>query len=171
MRWRETVKLHELSSGAIRRELAPDAAIRADIAEGLDLESLPALVARLTIRPWMDGAEISGRIEAVVEQICGVSLEPFEQTVESVFEIRFVPPGSPNLFAPDGSELELDPEAPDPPDPMDGDVIDLAGCVVEQLALALDPFPRKPDAVFDYEPPEPEASPFAALRKLTEPKA
>jgi hypothetical protein len=42
--------------------------------------------------------------------------------------------------------------------------------VVEHLALELDPFPRKPGVTFDYAPPVEETSPFAALKKLTEPK-
>ena len=42
----------------------------------------------------------------------------------------------------------------------------MSGYVVEHLALELDPFPRKPGAVF-VQPPEPtEISPFAALKAL-----
>jgi hypothetical protein len=170
MIWRETIRLHELAQGPVRRQLAPDAAERAAIAADLELTSLPAFTADLEVRPWMDGAQVSGRLQAVVEQVCGVTLDPFEQPLESEFEVRFVPSGSPHLLTPESGELELDLDAPEPPDPLEGDVIDLAGCVVEQLALALDPFPRKPDAVFDYQPPEQVTSPFAALRKLTEPK-
>jgi hypothetical protein len=47
----------------------------------------------------------------------------------------------------------------------------VAGYVTEHLALEIDPFPRKPGVEFDYQPPEEETSPFAALKKLTEPKA
>ena len=44
--------------------------------------------------------------------------------------------------------------------------IDLGQYAVEQLALALDPFPRKPGATF-VQPEEPaEISPFAALKAL-----
>jgi len=50
---------------------------------------------------------------------------------------------------------------------LEGDVVDLAAYVVEHLALEIDPFPRKPGAVFT--PPEPEEppSPFAVLKGLT----
>ncbi|WP_236627552.1 hypothetical protein [Caulobacter sp. B11] len=42
----------------------------------------------------------------------------------------------------------------------------MSGYVIEHLALELDPFPRKPGAVF-VAPPEPvELSPFAALKRL-----
>ena len=36
----------------------------------------------------------------------------------------------------------------------------------EQLALALDPYPRSPDAVLPDVPDDPEAQPFAALAPL-----
>ena len=54
---------------------------------------------------------------------------------------------------------------------LEGDQIDLAAYVVEHLALELDPFPRKPGAEFDYQPEAAEVSPFAVLKKLTDPKA
>ena len=40
--------------------------------------------------------------------------------------------------------------------------IDLGEAAAEQLALALDPYPRAPGAVLEMEE-EPEAAPFAAL--------
>jgi len=50
-----------------------------------------------------------------------------------------------------------------------GEALDLAAYVVEALALALDPFPRKPGAVFVSPAPVGETSPFAALARLTRP--
>ena len=171
MSWTRVLKLHELARGPLSLTLAPDEAERAAIARQLRLESLPALSARVTARSWLDGVEITGRFEAVVEQICGVSLDAFEQPIEGEVEIRAVPAGSPHAASADGGELELDPDAPDAPDVLAGDSLDLAAYIVEHLALELDPFPRKPGAEFDYQPPEVESSPFAALKKLKEPKA
>jgi uncharacterized metal-binding protein YceD (DUF177 family) len=52
------------------------------------------------------------------------------------------------------------------PDIVEDGQIDLGQYVVEQLALRLDPFPRKPGAEF-VQPPEPaEISPFAVLKSL-----
>ena len=168
--WAKPVKLHELGRGPIRLTLAPDEAERAAIAKQLRLRSLPSLTAQVTLKPWLDGVEITGRFKAVVEQVCGVSLDPFEQPVEGEIDVRAVPAGSEHAAAPEGGELDLDLEAPDPPDLLENDIVDVAGYVVEHLALELDPFPRKPGASFDYQPPEEETSPFAALKKLTEPK-
>jgi uncharacterized metal-binding protein YceD (DUF177 family) len=160
------VRLHELGRGTLSLRLEPDAATRTKIAGELGLVSLPSLTARLTLKPWMDGVEITGRFDALVEQTSAVSLENFEQPLTGEIEVRAVPAGSPHAQAPEGGEIDYDPEAPDPPDILESDTVDLAGYVVEHLALEIDPFARKPGEEFDFqEPPEPE-SPFAVLKKL-----
>lgn len=171
MSWPATLKLHELDRGPVRFKLEPDDAQRAAIAKQLGLRALPAFRASVTAKPWLDGVELTGRFSATVEQVCGVSLEPFEQPLEGDIEVRAVPAGSEHAAPPEGGELEMDLEAPDPPDLLERDVVDVSGYVIEHLALEIDPFPRKPGATFDYQPPEEETSPFAALKKLTEPKA
>jgi uncharacterized metal-binding protein YceD (DUF177 family) len=168
--WTKTLRLHELARGPVEVRLEPDAAQRARIAHDLGLESLPALAAELTVKPWLDGAEITGGFKARVEQLCSLSLEPFEQQLRGEIELRLVPAGSPNAAAEAGHEVELDLEAPEPPDVLEGDAIDLAAYVVEHLALEIDPFPRKPGAEFDYSPPAEEESPFAVLKKLKPPE-
>jgi uncharacterized metal-binding protein YceD (DUF177 family) len=169
--WSKPVLLHELGRGAMTLILEPDAAERAKIAKDLGLESLPSLKARLTLKPWMDGVEITGHFDAVVEQICAVSLDAFEQPLSGEIELRAVPHGSPQAPDAAGGEVDYDPEAPDPPDVLHGEAIDVAGYVVEHLALEIDPFARKPGVEFEYTPPDEEESPFAVLRKLQDPKA
>jgi uncharacterized metal-binding protein YceD (DUF177 family) len=166
--WSKPVLLHELGRGALALTLEPDGAERAKIAKDLGLESLPSLRARLTLKPWMDGVEITGRFEAVVEQICAVSLDAFEQSLTGEIELRAVPEGSPQ--APEAVGGEVDYDAPDPPDVLKGEAVDVAAYVVEHLALEIDPFARKPGVEFDYTPPDEEESPFAVLKKLQDPK-
>lgn len=169
--WSKLVKLHEVSRGPVRLRLEPSPEQRVAIAQTLGLQGLPSLSAQITATAWLDGVELTGRFEAVVEQICGVSLEAFEQPLEGLIEIRAVPDGSPHAQDAKGGELELDAEGPDAPDVLIRDEIDVAAYLVEHLALEIDPFPRKPGATFDYQAPAEETSPFAALKKLTEPKA
>lgn len=168
--WSRQIRLHELARGAVTIRLQPDAAERARIAHDLGLESLPALAAEISVRPWLDGAEIVGRFKATVEQLCSISLEAFEQPVTGEIEVRVVPAGSPNAPGELGHELELELDSPDPPDVLEGDAIEVAAYVVEHLALEIDPFPRRPGAAFDYEPPVQEESPFAVLKNLKTPK-
>ncbi|HET6970123.1 MAG TPA: DUF177 domain-containing protein [Phenylobacterium sp.] len=170
MSWDAPFRLHELAQGPKRLNLAPDEAERAAVAKKLGLVSLPVLTAEVTVKPWLDGVELTGRFHAVVEQVCGVSLDPFEQPIDGDVDVRVVPAGSPHAATPEGGELELDPDAPDAPDILQGDAVDVAGYVVEHLALELDPFPRKPGVSFDYQAPAEETSPFAVLKKLNEPK-
>lgn len=172
MTWSHPIRLSEVGRGQVKVRLEPDAAIRAQIAKDLGLESLPALTADIGLKSWLDGAEISGRFEGVVEQVCGVTLDAFEQPISGGIEVRVVPAGSPHtpLELATG-EIELDPEAPDPPDVLDDDTIDLATYLIEHLSLAIDPFPRKPGASFDYTPDTPEESPFAVLKRLKDKEA
>lgn len=164
--WSESIGLHELAHGVVSRRLIAGEEARAAIAKELNLDALSVLEADVEVTPWLDGAEVRGRWRAAVAQTCGVSLEPILTEPEGSFSIRCLPAGSPNApEAPDG-EVAVDLEADDPPDVLEDGRIDLAGYVVEHLALEIDPFPRKPDAVFTP-PDEPaELSPFAVLREF-----
>ncbi|MDO9433354.1 MAG: DUF177 domain-containing protein [Pseudomonadota bacterium] len=165
--WKHVIRLVDLARGSISLKLEPDVETRAQLAKELNLEALPALTCKLTVRPWLDGAEILGRYSARVVQICGVSLDPFEQDLDGEIALQVVPRGSPHaLIESEGSEISLDLDAPDPPDVLEGEEIDLAHYLVEQLALDLDPFPRKPGAEFEYKPAVTEESPFAVLKRL-----
>lgn len=163
--WRETVPFSELARGPVERRIAPDASQLPALAKQLGVDALESLVADVKVSPWLDGAELRGDFSARVVQTCGVTLEPLENTVSGDFHVRLLPAGSPNLPSDDA---ELDIEADDPPDAIEGDEIDLAGYVVEYVALEIDPFPRKPGAVFEPPQPEEEASPFAVLKRLKE---
>ena len=98
--------------------------------------------------------------QAQVTQLCVVTLEPFEAGIEEQVELRFVP------AAKIEEEEELPPESLEGPDeiPYENDVIDLGEALAEQLALALDPYPRKPGAVLPDEASDDDANPFAALK-------
>lgn len=163
--WSATVRFAEVGREPLVRHLAPDAATRARMAAGLDLFALPDLQASVTTRAWLDGVALVGRWSARVVQTCGVTLEPFESTLSGEFEVRVVPTGSPNAPR-EGGEIAIDPEAADPPDVVEDDRVDLAAYVVEHLALAIDPYSRKPGAVFEPSAPRPEGSPFDVLGAL-----
>lgn len=164
--WTRPVRLAELARGPLRLSLAPDDEQRAEIARRLKVRNLPALTAEVELRPWLDGVELRGRFQARVEQVCSLSLDVFEQDVAGEIEVRAVPGGSPNAPSDEGGEVTLDLDAPDPPDLMEGDALDPAAYVVEHLALELDPFPRKPGAMFEFTPDAEDDSPFAALKRL-----
>ena len=157
--WSEPVRLHQVGTGVTRR-LEPDAAARARIAGALDLASLDSLVAEMTLAPSPAGWRLTGRVRASLAQTCGITLEPLPVEIDAPFALTLA-----EAVDEDSDEIviTLDDESPDP---IEGGQVDLGQYAVEQLALQLDPFPRKPGAEF-VQPPEPtEISPFAVLKQL-----
>jgi uncharacterized metal-binding protein YceD (DUF177 family) len=164
--WQERVSVAEATRGAVRRQLAADEATRQNIAKLLRLDALNRLEADITVSPWLDGVQVQGKWSASVVQTCGVTLDPFESALSGQIYVRALPQGSAALGGTDEHEIELDPGADDPPDVLDGDQLELGAYVVEDLSLAIDPFPRKPGATFEAPEQKGELSPFAVLAKL-----
>lgn len=142
-----------------------DGRVRMEIARELGLAELTVLRGSLQITPWLDGARIDGRYEAALAQVCSVTAEPVPVELNERFSLRVLPPGSLNAPAAD-TEIEIDPDADDPPDVLEDETLDLTGYAFEHLALDLDPFPRKPGAEFVAPEETAEISPFAVLKGL-----
>jgi hypothetical protein len=98
------------------------------------------------VRGAFDAIAAQGHLLATVVRTCVVSLDDFETDVVENFRVRFVPAGN--------ETDEIDPEAEDEI-PFTGGMIDLGEAAAEQLALALDPYPRKPDAELPASEPSP----------------
>jgi hypothetical protein len=66
------------------------------------------------------------------------------------------------------ADIESESEIPDPPEPIINGVIDLGRLATDALLLGVDPYPRKPGAVFEPQvaAANPEDHPFAALKAL-----
>lgn len=155
----EPVRLHQVPGG-VKRTLEPDAATRARIVKALDLASLDSFIAEMELAPSPGGWRLSGRVRASLAQTCGITLEPLPLEIDAPFFLTLA-----EAVEEDSDEIviTLDDESPDL---IENGQIDLGQYAVEQLALRLDPFPRKPGAEF-VQPPEPaEISPFAVLKQL-----
>lgn len=158
----ETIRLNEIGSGLSRR-LEPDGAVRVRIARSLDLASLDVFEAEMSVMPVREGWRLSGRIVARAVQTCGLTLEPLPVEIDRTFSVDLVEAAEP---VDDEVEVTLDDDAPDV---VEDGRIDLGQYAVEQLALTLDPFPRKPGAEF-VQPEQPvEVSPFAVLKAFRPP--
>lgn len=162
----EIVRLNQIGAG-LRRVLEADAETRRAIARALDLQSLDAFTAELTVEPTTAGWTLSGRVRADVVQTCGLTLEPLPAKVDERFSVGLIEGSPPEPE--DDVEIDLE-MVDDSPDYVEDGRIDLGQYAVEQLSLALDPFPRKPGATF-VQPAEPaEISPFAVLKAMQEKK-
>lgn len=105
-------------------------------------------------------------MSAEVAQICVVTLDPFPEQITEQTTLRFVPLSLLQRQDSENDEEEdITPESLDSPDeiPYENDQIDLGAALAEQLALTLDPYPRKPDAAMPEAASDHSAHPFAAL--------
>lgn len=157
----DPVRLHQVGAG-ISRTLTPDDVQRGRIAKALDLASLDSFEADVRLEPSAGGWTLSGRVRAHAVQTCGLTLEPLPVDIDETFSIALTESEEPR-GEDDEIEITLEDESPDV---IEDGVVDLGQYAVEQLALQLDPFPRKAGAEF-VQPAEPaEISPFAVLKTL-----
>ena len=143
------------------------------IATLLGLVSIESLEGRYTLTRNGERVKLDGRIAARLHQACVVTLDPFPVQLDVPVQLDFAPEEDVAAFARrnDRDDAEIDIEVllneDDPPEPIVDGVIDLGGITLEFLALALDPYPRKPGASFESSAGEISTeSPFAALAKL-----
>lgn len=140
----------------------------AALAMRLGLPAIHALAAELHISRWQgEGLKVKGRFSADLEQVCVVSLDMFRQALTDTFESYFLPARK-SAGADEAAIEEGDAE------PFENGIIDMGEAVVEALALAIDPYPKKPGVTFSdlVEAPEEPAkrNPFAGLGRLKESK-
>jgi hypothetical protein len=128
-------------------DLAADAQVRAAVATLAGLAALPRLEASFDVTPrGRGGLRVVGQVSATVGQTCVVTLEPIENEIDEPVDLVFVPAGEPPPAGREGGEIEVPLE--DAPEPLVGGHVDLGVIATEFLILAIDPYPRKPDAVF-----------------------
>lgn len=145
-----------------------DGEARERIARHLDVRAVDAFSAQAEVTRWRgDGVRVRGRVRAQLQQDCVVTLEPMVSEVDEPFDALFVPETSPLAPQREGdAQLVVDAEGEDPPETFAGDTLDLGEVWMEFLALAVDPFPRLPDAELHAQRDEADPSPFAALAAL-----
>lgn len=143
-----SIVLAELGEAPVRYELAATPAERAALAQRFDLRDLAAFRAEVSVARLHGGAalRVEGRIQADLTQDCVVTLEPVDQHVDDEFRLDFGDVA--DVLDVETGELLLSAEA-DQPEPMPHGTLDLGEILAEQLALAIDPYPRKPGAELD----------------------
>lgn len=164
--WRVLVAVEDVPEEGRHVDLLADEAVRAAVARVAGLRELPRLRASFDLtRRGADGLRVAGAVSATVGQTCVVTLEPLSNEVEERFDLVFVPP-RPVAAAEEG---QAQPRAAkwDDPEPLIDGVVDLGALGTEFLILGLDPYPRKPGALFESpQDKRPKEGPFAVLSKL-----
>ncbi len=158
------------------REIVADDQERTALARRFQLLSLERLEARLSVRgkgPHL--ILVEGRFTAEVTQSCVISLLPIENTLRGEFRQLFST--APEVSLPAPGEVLIDVEEDDPPEAISEFGLDLGEIVAQQMALALDPYPRDDPARLaaasdnldirqELEPQPRGDTPFSVLRDL-----
>ena len=161
--WPEDGVLVELTATAAERE-----ALRARF----DLADLTSLSASAGIERKMTELVLAGTIEATVAQACVVTLKPIISALEVPFERRYRRRETHEKLIASGETSE--PEDEIDIELLDGGEIDVGEAIAEELYLALDPYPRAPDADRALQEmadrtgvalDEPATNPFEKLRR------
>ena len=167
------IRVDEIKLRGSHISVQAEAAELAGIARMLDLPSVESLEGRYLLSRSGERVKLEGEIKATLHQNCIVTLDPFPVTIAVPLKLDFAPeaPENPRRKSADEDDGKIDIEVrlneDDPPEPIVDGAIDLGAVTLEFLALALDPYPRKPGAAFAEPPPElPPESPFAALARL-----
>lgn len=157
-------RLDQIGAGETIVEITADPAECAALADRFGLLAIDSLEARYAIRRDAMDIRATGHLSARVTQACVASHEPVPAMVEEDFDLRFLPEAEPGADEVELSESECDTIF------YAGGAIDLGEAAAETLALALDPFPRSPDAEKALKAAgvvrEEEVGPFSGLAAL-----
>jgi uncharacterized metal-binding protein YceD (DUF177 family) len=150
-------------------ELKPSASERAAIASWAGIDALDAFSASVQLqREGTDAYAYEGSFQADVTQSCVVTLAPVKAHLEGEVTRRFRVVAQRRRRTPEPEEA---PEDDDETEVLPAGVLNLARPILEDFALAIDPYPRVPGAVFEAPQDEDQGearreNPFAALEKL-----
>lgn len=128
----KVISLDDMPLPGFDWRIEADEAARKAIAERLQIPEVTRLAGELHVMRNSDGIDLSGRLGATLQRLCVASLEPMEETVSEAFEIRFSTDAEP------GGDIDVD-----APEPFPEEGLDLAEILVQQLALAMAPYPHK----------------------------
>ena len=165
--------LGRLSQAEQTVTIAPDAEALARIADWTGVVAVTALRAEVTLRKQSPSQFLAAfRLNADVVQNCVASLEPMTSVIARDFTRLLHFAAAPYRLPTTPEPLDL--TAEDGPEEIESLRYDLAGPLLEELVLAIDPYPRKPGIAFqppqDAEAaPERPESPFAVLKSLKTP--
>ena len=147
---------------------------RVALARRLSLVSLDRLSAEARTKRIGSGDEVCLVVQfrADVVQSCVITLDPFPAHIEESFELILLPEGE---VARETKEVVVAHDGDEPPEPFHEGAFDVGEAVAEHLALALDPYPRKPGAALGdaldaagKSAGEGGERPFDVLRRLKE---
>lgn len=165
--WSYVIEAGQASAEGRIITMAANETERAALAKRFDLPRLDHIGATLTLRSAADGIHAQGTLRGELAQRCVATGEELPVTINTDFNLRFR--HATDLGEDFEEEIELDADDCDTIE-YTGSQFDLGEALADTLYLALDPFPRSPnaDAVLKAAGvlSEGEAGPFGALANL-----
>ena len=132
-------RLDAIGTGEREIRIGATAAERTALAVRFGVLSVERLDATLRVKREAAGIVVRGRVTGAVVQACSVTDVPLDATIDEPVALLFVE------ALDEQEEVELDAGALDTVE-IEGGAVDLGEAAAETMALALDPFPRSPDA-------------------------
>jgi hypothetical protein len=168
--WRAYVAVAQIPDAGLHRDIEADGAARRAMADAAGLREIASARASFDLRHRRGGeVHVTGRVQARIGQTCVVTLDPIDNEIDEAVDLVFAPQLT---SLPQGALDEDDGDGKsavdDAPEPIVDGVIDLGRLATDVLFLAIDPYPRKPGAVFEPQTAgaDPDDHPFAALGAL-----
>ncbi|HEY8950066.1 MAG TPA: DUF177 domain-containing protein [Rhizomicrobium sp.] len=161
--------LSDLSSAGADVKIALKPEQRAKLAAWLEVESVEAFEATVALRKLaLNRYRLDARLTCDLTQPSVVTLEPLKTRIEESFSRELHVAHRLRRAIADDEELTLAAGDDDAPEEIETSRYDLAGPLLEELSLALDPYPRAQGEAFaaPEEPGGKPESPFAVLKKL-----
>ncbi len=137
--WSRPERLDTIGEGDRAIAIEATEAERAALAKRFGLTAVERLEARFTVKRTAAGIEAKGRVKGAVVQSCAITEEPLPVAIDEPVALLFVEGDTSE------DEVELSGDALDTVE-IEGNAIDLGEAAAETMALALDPFPRGPNA-------------------------
>jgi len=136
------VQVDAVTADGLELEIAATPAERAELARRLGLEELRRLHARVRVVPQA-GRRWRLHVDFVADvlQSCVVTLEPVSSVIDGQFDVSCIDEADGEV-----TDVFVEPEGEEPPEPIVDGQVDVGELLVQQLALAIDPYPRRADA-------------------------
>ena len=153
------IDIDDISRAGKHFRLAANDKEREKVAARLGAPSVEKLEGAMHVTVTKTAVRVVGEVSAELTRICVASLEPMQEIISEPFEIDFT------RIAPEADEEEEDIDAPEY---LEGATLNLGELLVQQLSLAMAPFPRKEGAssLAEAYAPQENVSPFAGLQAV-----
>ena len=132
-------RLDAIGAGEREIQIAATETERQALAVRFGVLSVERLDAVLKVKREAAGIAVRGRVTGALVQACSVTGTPLNAAIDEPVALLFVE------ALDDQEEVELDAGALDTVE-IEGGAVDLGEAAAETMALALDPFPRSPNA-------------------------